>query len=85
MKPKSPFVQPFEALPNTLPIYVLENALLPGGELPLEMRTAVDLALFTHALKNDQLIGMIQPRQNDADHEPIRLSVAMILPICAST
>jgi Lon protease-like protein len=76
MKPKSPFVQPFEALPDTLPIYVLENALLPGGELPLEMRTDVDLALFTHALKTDKLIGMIQPRQNDADHETFEIGCA---------
>ena len=64
MKPKSPFIQPYEALPDELPIFPLENALLPGGELPLELAMPHDLALFFDALKSDQLIGMIQPRDH---------------------
>ena len=64
MKPKSPFTQAFEALPEKLPIYPLENALLPGGELPLELSEPADLAMFLDALKSDQLIGMIQPHDD---------------------
>ena len=64
MKPKSPFTQSYEELPDELPIYPLENALLPGGELPLELSKPNDLALFRYALKTDQLIGMVQPKDN---------------------
>ena len=61
MKPRSPFTQTFEELPGQLPLFPLENALLPGGELPLELSAPNDLALFLRALKTDQLIGMVQP------------------------
>jgi len=64
MKPKTPFVQPYEKLPDELPIYPLENALLPGGELPLELSEPNDLAMFLDALKTDQLIGMVQLQDN---------------------
>lgn len=67
MKPKSPFTQPFEDLPDELPIYPLENALLPGGELPLELSEPNDLAMFIDALRTDQLIGMVQPMENKQD------------------
>lgn len=67
MKPKSPFIQTFDKLPEELPIYPLENALLPGGELPLELSAPDDLALFLRALKTDQLIGMVQPEHNDLE------------------
>jgi hypothetical protein len=69
MKPKSPFTQPYEQLPDTLPIYPLENALLPGGELPLELAKPHDLAMFLDALKADQLIGMVQPQPNHPDSD----------------
>lgn len=65
MKPRSPFIQPYEKLPEELPIYPLENALLPGGELPLELSGENQLAMFMDALKTDQLIGMLLP---GADH-----------------
>jgi Lon protease-like protein len=65
MKPKSPFIQPYEKLPGELPVYPLENALLPGGELPLMLSEERHLAMFMDALKTDQLIGMLQP---GADH-----------------
>jgi len=64
MKPKSSFIQPFKELPDQLPIYPLENALLPGGELPLELSKPEDLALFIHALKTNQLIGMVQHKKD---------------------
>jgi len=67
MKPKSPFIQTFDKLPEKLPIYPLENALLPGGELLLELYEPDDLALFLCALKTDQLIGMVQPEHNDQE------------------
>ena len=67
MKPKSPFTQPFEKLPDELPLYPLENALLPGGHLPLELSKPEELALFLDVLKTDQLIGMVQPR--GSNHE----------------
>ena len=67
MKPKYPLMQSFDKLPEKLPIYTLENALLPGGELPLEISSRHDLALFLGALKTDQLIGMVQPQRNDRE------------------
>ncbi|NNJ91246.1 MAG: hypothetical protein HKP55_06200 [Gammaproteobacteria bacterium] len=69
MKPKYPLTQPFEKLPEELPIYALENALLPGGELPLTLSEADDLAMFFDALRTDQLIGMIQPRGSNLDSD----------------
>jgi len=67
MKPRSPFTQPFDKLPEELPLYPLENALLPGGQLPLELSEANDLAMFLDTLKTDQLIGMVQPRDKSGD------------------
>jgi len=67
MKPKSPFIQSFDKLPEQLPLYPLENALLPGGELPLELSEPGALALFLNALKTDQLIGMVQPQRNNPE------------------
>jgi len=64
MKPRYPLMQTFDRLPGKLPIYILENALLPGGELPLELSQPGELALFLSALKTDQLIGMVQPRRD---------------------
>ena len=70
MKPKYPLTQPFEKLPQELPIYPLENALLPGGELPLEIAEPSHLSLFFDALKSDQLVGMIQPIGNGNGNGP---------------
>lgn len=60
-------MQAFDELPGQLPLYPLENALLPGGELPLEISKPEDLALFLRALRTDQLIGMVQPRRNNPE------------------
>lgn len=68
MKPIYPLTQPFDKLPEQLPIYPMGNALLPGGELPLELSEPADLALFFKALKTDQLIGMVQPQHNNPEH-----------------
>lgn len=67
MKPKYPLMQTFDKLPKQIPIYILENALLPGGELPLELSRPDDLALFLSAVKTDQLIGMVQPQHNNPE------------------
>ena len=69
MKPKYPLTQAFEKLPKELPIFCLDNALLPGGELPLTLSEPGDLSMFFDALRSDQLIGMIQPKGKGPDSE----------------
>ena len=64
MKPQFPHTQPFDELPSTIPLYVHENALLPGGQLPLEIADERELKLFFHALRSGQTIGIIQPQEN---------------------
>lgn len=76
MKPKFPLTQPFDQLPEKIPLYLLENALLPGGELPLEMSDPAELALFFNALRTDQLVGMIQPKANDPDNTIYKVGCA---------
>lgn len=76
MKPKYPLTQPFSELPHELPIYSLENALLPGGELPLTMSDPADMSLFFEALKTDQLIGMVQPRAANTGSDIYRIGCA---------
>ena len=76
MKPKYPLTQPFEKLPRELPIYVLENALLPGGELPLTASQPAELSMFLDAIKSDQLLGLIQPKENGSDNDTYRIGCA---------
>ena len=67
MKRHSPFTQHFDLLPNSLPIFPLANAIvLPGELLPLNIFEPRYLSMFKDAMKGDQLIGMIQPRNSDA-------------------
>ncbi|MEW8346982.1 MAG: LON peptidase substrate-binding domain-containing protein [Candidatus Thiodiazotropha taylori] len=63
MKPKYPFTQNFDDLPDHIPIFSYRNALLPGGELPLEISKPDELLLFFKALRSDQLIGIVQPNK----------------------
>lgn len=65
MKPKHPLTQAFNELPEQLPLYKVVHALLPDGELPLELSSPSDLALFIAALRTDQLIGIVQPNQKE--------------------
>ncbi len=59
----STFMQRFDQLPNSLPIFPLPNALLvPGGKLPLNIFEPKYLNMVKDALKNDALIGMVQPK-----------------------
>lgn len=49
-------------LPETLPVFPLTGALLlPGGQLPLNIFEPRYLEMFDHGLRNNRLIGMVQP------------------------
>jgi Lon protease-like protein len=65
MRAKSPFMQRFEELPAVLRIFPLANAVfLPGGHLPLNIFEPRYVNMVRDALRSDQLIGMIQPRDD---------------------
>ena len=52
----------FNELPNELPVFPLEGALLlPGGTLPLNIFEPRYLTMIDHALGQSRCIGMIQP------------------------
>lgn len=58
----NPFDPDFESLPDIIPIFPLEGALLlPSGELPLNIFEPRYLAMVTDALQGNRLIGIIQP------------------------
>lgn len=59
----SPFMQSFDQLPKSLPIFPLPNALLiPGGKLPLNIFEPRYLNMVADAIKHNALIGMVQPK-----------------------
>lgn len=63
MKKNSPFTQNFDQLPNSLAIFPLSNAVvMPGGLLPLNIFEPRYLNMLKDAMRGDQLIGMIQPK-----------------------
>lgn len=65
MRQKSPFMQRFDELPNSLRIFPLPNAVfLPGGHLPLNIFEPRYLNMVRDAMRSDQLVGMIQPLEN---------------------
>ncbi len=58
---KSPFTQDFEKLPNTLAVFPLNGAVvLPGSLMPLNIFEPRYLNMVRDAMKGEQLIGMIQ-------------------------
>ncbi len=60
--PRSPFFPPFEALPKTLPIFPLENAVvMPDTDLPLNIFEPRYLNMIADALATHQMVGMVQP------------------------
>lgn len=69
MKPKFPLTQPFEKLPQSLPLYPVDNALLPGGEFPITVADSGEMTLFFDALKTDQLIGLVQRRDEKTESD----------------
>ena len=65
---RSPFDPTIEQLPGTLPIFPLTGVLLlPGGSLPLNIFEPRYLEMTRDALKADRLIGMVQPRDGQAE------------------
>jgi len=65
MKPHSPFMQAYDQLPDTLPVFPLPNAvILPGGYLPLNIFEPRYLNMVEDAMSSHRLIGMIQPRDD---------------------
>ena len=67
MKRHSPFMQTFDQLPATLPVFPLPNAvLLPGASLPLNIFEPRYLNMLQDAMESHHLIGMIQPRDESS-------------------
>lgn len=64
----SPFIVPFEQLPETLPVFPLPGAIvMPGNELPLNIFEPRYLNMVSDALGSHRMIGMIQPDQENTD------------------
>lgn len=58
-------MQSFERLPQTLPIFPLGRTIMfPGGNLPLNIFEPRYVNMLQDAMRSDQLIGMIQPRDD---------------------
>ena len=58
----SPFIVPFNQLPETLPIFPLPGAIvMPGSELPLNIFEPRYINMVSDALSTHRMIGMIQP------------------------
>jgi len=55
-------------IPSVIPVFPLSGALLlPRGQLPLNIFEPRYVAMIDAALKSDRLVGMIQPRLDQAD------------------
>src|SRR6188474_2315147 len=64
-----PLALRFEELPPTLPIFPLTGVLLlPRGRLPLNIFEPRYLAMIQDALKDERLIGMVQPSEAQDDN-----------------
>lgn len=63
-----PFTQSFEQLPEIIPIFPLAGAVvLPGGSLPLNIFEPRYLNMVQDAMRSNQIIGMIQPKNNGSE------------------
>ena len=77
MKNHSPFSQPFELLPTTLPVFPLSSAVvLPRGLLPLNIFEPRYLNMIKDAMQGEQLIGMIQPQDNKTGSTLVKVGCA---------
>jgi len=77
MQKHSPFMQAFNRLPQTLPIFPLSNAMMfPGGNLPLNIFEPRYVNMLQDAMRSDQLIGMIQPRDDSEQSELFQVGCA---------
>lgn len=69
---QNPFSLPFERLPDTLPIFPLDNAVvMPGCQLPLNIFEPRYLNMVFDALGTDRLIGMVQPAPSEDGDMPV--------------
>ncbi|MBT3916499.1 MAG: peptidase S16 [Rhodospirillaceae bacterium] len=67
-----PFGLPVEDLPQILPIFPLPGAmLLPHGRMPLNIFEPRYLNMVLNSLKEDRLIGMVQPLEMLPDPVPV--------------
>ncbi len=77
MSKLSPFMQHFEQLPNTLPVFPLTNAVvMPGGHLPLNIFEPRYINMLQDAMENHRLIGMIQPRDESPKPDLYKIGCA---------
>ncbi len=77
MSKLSPFMQHFEQLPNTLPVFPLNNAVvMPGSHLPLNIFEPRYLNMLQDAIESHHLIGMIQPRDESPKPELYKVGCA---------
>lgn len=64
----SPFIVPYDQLPETLPIFPLSGAIvMPGNELPLNIFEPRYLNMVNDTLSTHRMIGMIQPVPDGKD------------------
>lgn len=67
MPQRSPFLPQFKDLPTALAIFPLPNAVvLPGGFLPLNIFEPRYLKMVQDAMRDSQMIGMVQPKPSSA-------------------
>jgi len=67
MKSISPFMQTYEELPTSLPIFPLKGTvLLPGYDLPLNIFEPRYLGMVRDAMRTHQLIGIVQPNNDNS-------------------
>jgi Lon protease-like protein len=60
--PRTPFFPTFGQLPDTLPIFPLEGAVvMPASDLPLNIFEPRYLNMFEDTLRTHRMFGMIQP------------------------
>ncbi|WP_299879748.1 LON peptidase substrate-binding domain-containing protein [uncultured Cocleimonas sp.] len=77
MSKLSPFMQHFDQLPNTLPVFPLGNAVvMPGGHLPLNIFEPRYINMLQDAMESHRLIGMIQPRDDSPKPELYKVGCA---------
>jgi hypothetical protein len=70
MKKLPPFMQQYDQLPDSLPIFPLPNSVvLPGGQLPLNIFEPRYLNMVNDAMEKYRLIGLIQPRDESSKPE----------------
>ena len=68
--PRTPFFPTFDELPDTLPIFPLEGAVvMPASDLPLNIFEPRYLTMVDWVLRHDRVIGIIQPAGGAEDEE----------------